>query len=50
MTVETRTKAAARCKECGTTFVVWILPEGDIAPIGTDGDCPCGGSTFHVLS
>lgn len=50
MTPETRTKAAARCEECGMTFVVWVLSEGDVSPIGTDGDCSCGGSAFHVLS
>lgn len=50
MTGETRTKAAARCKECDTAFVVWLLPDGDVSPIGTDGDCSCGGSAFRVLS
>lgn len=50
MTGETRTKAAARCKGCGTAFVVWVLPQGEVFPIGTDGGCSCGGSGFRILS
>jgi hypothetical protein len=50
MTTKTRTKAAARCEECGSAFVVWVLPDGGIRPIGIDGGCSCGGSGFRVLS
>ncbi|MFC7008306.1 hypothetical protein [Halalkalicoccus salilacus] len=49
MSERTRTKAAARCVECETASVVW-LSAGEVVPIGTGGECPCGGTTFRILS
>ncbi|WP_306054954.1 hypothetical protein [Natronococcus wangiae] len=49
MTDEGRQKAAARCTDCGRALAVWLLPSGEMNPIGSAKGCPCGGTSFQRL-
>lgn len=37
------------CTECGKVYPMQIEAEGELRPIGTDGRCTCGNSSFQVV-
>lgn len=41
-------KTAAVCSECGETYVVHVLPDGTIRPLGVT-ECPCGEGDLSPL-
>ena len=44
-----RTKSAAICETCGETVVVWVWPDGETKPVGTDDPCACVDPQFSIL-
>ncbi|ELY59465.1 hypothetical protein C491_06633 [Natronococcus amylolyticus DSM 10524] len=47
---ERRTKAAARCSECGSVYSAWVFSDNTVQPIGLPRGCDCGASEFEAIS
>ena len=45
-----RMKVAARCRDCGSVYSAWVLPDTTVQPIGRKDGCQCGASEFEALS